>query len=49
MRSELVNEKLAIDMMAHAIQEMGYVSDFMPALYQEEMVKAGSPADEGKT
>lgn len=32
-RRLLVNETLAVDLMTHAIQEMGYLSDFLPELY----------------
>lgn len=32
----LVDEKMALDLMTHAIQEMGTLSDFLPELYEEE-------------
>lgn len=32
----LLDEKIATDLMTHAIQEMGYLSDFLPELYTEE-------------
>lgn len=31
-----VNEQTAIDLMTHAIEEMGYLSDFLPELYNRE-------------
>ena len=34
-RRILVDETLAVDLMTHAIQEMGYLSDFLPHLYLE--------------
>lgn len=36
-RRILVDEKLATDLMTHAIEEMGYLSDFLPELYGEEI------------
>ena len=32
----LVRERLATDLMIHAIEEMGYLADFLPALYVQE-------------
>jgi DAPG hydrolase PhiG domain len=37
----LVNEQLARDLMIHAIQEMGYLSDFLPTLYTDSTKTAG--------
>lgn len=35
-RRILVDEQFAVDLMTHAIQEMGYLSDFLPELYSGE-------------
>lgn len=32
-RMFLVDKKLAVDLMTHAIQEMGYLADFLAELY----------------
>jgi hypothetical protein len=32
-----VDDRLAVDLMTHAIQEMGYLADFLPQLYADEM------------
>ncbi|MEP2990566.1 MAG: hypothetical protein ABJN65_08600 [Parasphingorhabdus sp.] len=45
-RRILVDEKLATDLMSHAIQEMGYLSDFLPQLYSEETDEVVSPTEE---
>lgn len=34
-RRVAISETDAVDLMTHAIQEMGYLSDFLPALYAE--------------
>jgi len=35
-RNILLNEKFAIDLMTHAIEEMGILADFLPDLYRSE-------------
>lgn len=35
-RRFLVDEQLAVDLMRHAIEEMGNLADFLPGLYAEE-------------
>ncbi len=35
-RRVLVGESFAVDLMTHAIEEMGYLADFLPDLYTEE-------------
>ena len=40
-RFVLVDTQLATDLMTHAIQEMGYLSDFLPQLYAAETLTKG--------
>ena len=35
-RQILISEKTAVDLMTHAIEEMGYLADFLPELYDAE-------------
>lgn len=45
-RHLLVDEKLAADLMTHAIEEMGYLSDFLPELFDEETgTSTSSPSE----
>ncbi len=47
-RRILVDETLAVDLMTHAIQEMGNLSDFLPGLYGVETAKTDSPPNESE-
>ena len=33
----ILNRRFAVDLMTHAIEEMGYLADFLPQLYAEEL------------
>lgn len=46
-RHILLDEKFAVDLMTHAIQEMGYLSDFLPGLYGTESIapESGAPSE----
>lgn len=48
-RHLLVDEKLAVDLMTHAIQEMGYLADFLPELYTEELAEASETSPKAGT
>ncbi len=39
----MLDEQFATNLMTHAIQEMGYLSDFLPELYGEETGQTDLP------
>ena len=46
-RRLLVDEQLAVDLMTHAIEEMGYLSDFLPELHAKETSSTGKSDKSG--
>jgi len=45
-RMVALDETAAVDLMTHAIQEMGYLADFLPELYAAETVASQGPTED---